>query len=444
MKKKIGALFLALVMAFCVLPATVQKAEAGMYTIDLRCNPNASDAKVGSSGLGQTVYRSVRRDSNLTNDFNNIKATRSGWTFLGWYSAASAGTKITASNVKNYDGATIYAHWAKFTVTTSGNGWVSALGGTVSATINSNGHTWRVVQVDDLSGHGTSWLSRSVSGGYVTATATRNNGSLKRRARIWLTDQWNNVSFSFVVTQQSFTEIIDGKFVTNDEVFGDINKKFLNIVGAGGRTNYDMHYAGWFYNNGGCCTDSAMMDLLNRRLARDGKLNASYFFDIRDVVRGMAVNDLGSAGYSGMSVETRYGGDNYPQYWSPNLVNVPSGRGGERVNDPASYSSASFANVFGNRTGAGCTTYNVTLEAGGSEARVRELLRNHPEGVFVYAAKSGGGQHAFVVTMNGDGTILYLDNGNSAVAGPTTRNTINGYSPAKNVFSHIICLGYIQ
>ena len=38
--------------------------------------------------------------------------TRSGYTFLGWYTSSSGGTKVS-SDVKIYDNTTIYAHWSK-------------------------------------------------------------------------------------------------------------------------------------------------------------------------------------------------------------------------------------------------------------------------------------------------------------------------------------------
>ncbi|MCH5279023.1 MAG: InlB B-repeat-containing protein [Christensenellaceae bacterium] len=39
------------------------------------------------------------------------KATRSGYTFMGWYTASSGGTKVTNSSVNSGSNQTLYAHW---------------------------------------------------------------------------------------------------------------------------------------------------------------------------------------------------------------------------------------------------------------------------------------------------------------------------------------------
>ena len=468
MSKKVLAVTLVMAMIICLLPAVTKDSVAGAYggSADFRCDPNASDARVGGSNLGAVVWRSVRTDSaNLASDFRKIVATRSGWDFLGWHAAKTGGTKIAPSNILGYANGTIYAHWAQFKFNTSGNGYVGCPGGSVSASVYSTaGHTWNAT-VTYLSG-GTGWLSCSVSRPNSTRTdftvsMSKNYGNYTRQAKVRITDQWNSKTYEFTISQQGLLDYINKQFKTSDKVYGNIYTKFLNLT-SGEKVSYDKHYAAWFYNNGGCCTDSAMMDLLNRRLARNGALSTNYYFDVRDVIRGIAVTDLGKAAYDGVRVERRDPNNtegNYPYYWSPKLVGVPSreARGGrERIEAEATQTTAFFINDFGDVSStntahhARCT---VSIERGAKTSDyLRNLLKTHAEGIFVYAKKSGGGAHAFVVVPGAnEGEILFLDNGVAAAAGPVKRTEVNGYSvytsngkTESGVFSQIISIAYFK
>lgn len=54
--------------------------------------------------------------------------SRSGYTFNGWYTAVSGGSKVTASTIMNDANVTVYARWTQssYTVSFNGNGGVSA------------------------------------------------------------------------------------------------------------------------------------------------------------------------------------------------------------------------------------------------------------------------------------------------------------------------------
>lgn len=48
-----------------------------------------------------------------------------GWTFNGWYTAATGGNKVDGTNIYKYAyGTTLYAHWTanKYTLTYTANG----------------------------------------------------------------------------------------------------------------------------------------------------------------------------------------------------------------------------------------------------------------------------------------------------------------------------------
>lgn len=61
--------------------------------------------------------------------------SRPGYTFDGWYTAATGGTKVTASTVVNQGDHTLYAHWNTGSVTTSVTVTLNADGGTVSPSV---------------------------------------------------------------------------------------------------------------------------------------------------------------------------------------------------------------------------------------------------------------------------------------------------------------------
>lgn len=85
------------------------------------------DAKGGTSTSSKTIYYNQSYGTLPT-------TTRKGYTFKGWYTAASGGTKISATSVyKQTSGQTLYAQWTanKYTITLHANG--GKITGTTSA-----------------------------------------------------------------------------------------------------------------------------------------------------------------------------------------------------------------------------------------------------------------------------------------------------------------------
>ena len=420
-------------------------------------SPNRTDATVtgGKKGVSKLKYA----DPNYlyySRAINNDTASCPGYVFLGWYTTASGaenGANIITSSTKIYKTtSTIYAHWAKFTVL-SGTKLPSSGGQVLASIVGTAGHSWRVVS---MSNSGSSWAYANFSGNILTIKVGVNYGKT-RSTTIKVSDKFNSHTFSFTVTQLCSSQYVNDQFVTEVDVQGDGNnpttyKKYCNLISGNekdGKVYYEKKATAWFYNGGGCCTDSAMMDLLNRKLQVDGKLSKTYFFDIRDVIRGMAVRKLTLDKYKGVRVSVRDDSDGHKN-WSPQLTGVPTrdDRGGERVDDIKTYSTASFTNDFGDHDNKGTITYTVKFEkynASEADSKIRALLPLHPEGVYIYATKKGGGQHAFVITgTNANGELLYLDNGTNTSGSPVIRTTINGYTPASEVLGHIIAVGYIQ
>lgn len=402
MNKKVTSFLMALAMFVCLLPVVTKQASAGMYTVELTCYANADNVLIDGKAVSGSVGKSLRRGSYLKSDFNRIKATRSGYVFLGWYTAASGGQKVTGDNVDslyckacpNQTGyLKIYAHWARLVITSSGNGKIYPVGGSTNATLqNLYGHTWTLSKIDSVSGSSWgSWLTPSFSNGYATfKTRTKNNELVDRKARAWFTDQYGNA-----ISMEIIHLCIDSLFKASN---GTYNDRYKNVVKKAGSKplDYNMGYARWFTN---CCTDSAMMDLLNRRMAYDGYLKKTCYFDIRDVLEGIAVG-----GYDASKVTVSSGGDlTTPGWGSEYTYNFPS-------------NETELTTTFRNKYGTSGTpkSYSVTfkvIKKGSTDikSRIKSLLRTHPEGVFVYS--NAGGDHALIIVGYDSNGFWYVDNG---------------------------------
>ena len=77
---------------------------------------------VGNGGtMGSTTTKNVSYGSTY-GDLSGITATRTGYTFTGWYTAASGGTQVTsATKVTITSNQTLYAHWKANTYTVTFN-----------------------------------------------------------------------------------------------------------------------------------------------------------------------------------------------------------------------------------------------------------------------------------------------------------------------------------
>ena len=451
---------LVLMMFFSLIPATTNDAKADPQYFTITLHSNCSGGHIGSSTgpVVKDLQISYRDRALDLKKIDTTKAYCSGYVFLGWYSVASATNsnckRVTTSNYSNETH--LYAHWVKAFSTLS----FSAAGGTQVINLEGTpGHKWNVysissssVRVSKVSGSDTKF---SVSMSKRTDTATTTTG-----ATINFRDNFGN-GLSVSVSQQSLLSYINGQFTTGlraKNEGGTPYKRFLNLTSKGVQVKYEEKaYAGWFvkWNSDeqkydGCCTDSAMMDLLNRKLARDGRLSTTFFFDVRDVLLGLAVNNsLTKENYKNVSVTKRNDGN---WAWSSVINGAPS-NGGEKIFASATAESATFINAFGDYgyfdSASHHANYTVKIEHNTNqnvinETTIRNLLKTRPEGIFVYAKKSGGGQHAFVVVLGANGKILFIDNGIASAAGPVERTNVNDYGNTTSVFNNIITIAYFQ
>ena len=103
--------------------------------------------------------------------------SRSGYSFSGWYTAASGGTQVTASTKMTTTGATIYAHWAlaSYTLTYNSNGGNACSPATKSVAY---GAAYGTLCTPKRTGYTfTGWYTAASGGTQVTASTTMGAGN---------------------------------------------------------------------------------------------------------------------------------------------------------------------------------------------------------------------------------------------------------------------------
>lgn len=99
--------------------------------------------------------------------------TRAGYTFAGWYTAASGGTRVTASTtVTKTDDHILYAHWTQDAITITVS--FDAAGGTVSPASKTatSGATYGTLPTPTRAGYGFNGWWTEVTGGTQVTSAT--------------------------------------------------------------------------------------------------------------------------------------------------------------------------------------------------------------------------------------------------------------------------------
>lgn len=173
-------------------------------------------------------------------------ATRTGYTFAGWYTSSTGGTRvINTSTVTNSNAHTLYAHWTanQYTVTLNANGG-SVSTSTITVTYDS---TYGTLPKPSRSNYDFLGWYTATSGG----TQVKSSTVVKITANQTLYAHWtsnnqspNNPTISFISkTTNSITLKIFGTDPDNDKLTYDIYKKgaidgSIDSVASGISTTY--------------------------------------------------------------------------------------------------------------------------------------------------------------------------------------------------------------
>ena len=172
---------------------TDHKNEAGAYNTHIYIYDNAGNAVAAStSGNVPTVTATFNANgggtpspSTITKAYNNALGTlptvsRAGYTFAGWWTAASGGTQISTSTIMPASGPTYYAHWTLNTYSIS----YTMNGGSISGQATSYNVTSNAITLPTPTKSGwtfTGWSGTGLSGSANT-TVTIPKGSTGNRS----------------------------------------------------------------------------------------------------------------------------------------------------------------------------------------------------------------------------------------------------------------------
>ena len=435
--KKLVSVVMILAMILCLGQAAMGTAFAGQHDYIVRFH--SQGGHIGSSTGPADVTKTLGQDPRaIAAECARTMAYKDGYRFIGWYTAASGGTYISTS----YTGTPVdvYAHWvtytAAYTVGIDGGSYTLNLEGT-------SGHRWT------YSGS-CNWVqvTKKNDKQFKIKVLIRGDVSLLPRvATLNFTDNYGNV-ITVYVTQAALTS--DKARKRADNAF-DESIRFFNVCTGTETVAYNNAYAALFKDSNTWCTDSAMMDLLNRKLAVQGVLSESCFFDIRDVITGMASGTGKSKviDFSGFKVEKcsekhsyvtkgkfKNGGE-FCNYWGENGKVVVH--------------TSTYTNQYG---GASANTFTVKYEGYEAKNDVNEiktkiinLLVAHPEGIFVYSHDNR--DHALVIVGYENGKFVYVDNGaglkNTGRIGYDQTYFKTGHKVSEDeMFKKIRCIAYVQ
>ena len=158
--------------------------SANGYTVSFNYNKPATDGTIGNAG---TTSKAVTFDST----YGTLPApTLNGYTFAGWYTAASNGTKVSDTTKYTTAGnSTLYAHW---TLNTYSIGY-NLSGGTISGQLTSynvNTATF-TLPVPTRTGYTfTGWTGTGLSGATKSVTVTKRSTGNRSYTANWSANEY--------------------------------------------------------------------------------------------------------------------------------------------------------------------------------------------------------------------------------------------------------------
>jgi uncharacterized protein (TIGR02145 family)/uncharacterized repeat protein (TIGR02543 family) len=206
----------------------VTNTPAGQYTITFNANGGTVSPASGTTGTNGKLTITLP------------KPTKSGYTFDGWFTAATGGSAVTAGTVFNSN-ATIYARWTESTPAEQYTITFNANGGTVSPTSGTTGADGELVSLPTPTKSGYTF-----DGWFTAATG----GKEVRRYTVFNS---NDTIYA------RWTESTPGRMPTiNGDTLIDTDGQKYKLVTIGGQTwmarNLNYHKPGetdnsWCYEN---------------------------------------------------------------------------------------------------------------------------------------------------------------------------------------------------
>ncbi len=217
--------------------------SAKSYTVTF--NANGGSVSQGS----KTVYYGSTYDDLPT-------PTRTGYTFVGWYTAASGGSKVTSSTtVSTASNHTLYAHWSakSYTVTFNANGGSVSQG---SKTVY-YGSTYDDLPTPTRAGYSfTGWYTDPDAGNYVSESTIVSNPNDHALYAHWYAN-WYNITYD---PNGGRIANYNGDTVTVERQYGTLYR-LDGVLPTAVRDGY--LFIGWFtaINGGSQITEDSLVEI---------------------------------------------------------------------------------------------------------------------------------------------------------------------------------------
>ena len=185
---------------------------------------------VGNGGtMGSTTKKTVTYDS-AYGDLSKITATRTGYTFTGWYTAASGGTQVTSeTTVTITSNQTLYAQWNAntYTATFVGNGGTMGSTTTKPVTYNSTYGDLSKITATRIGYTFKGWYTAASGGTQVTSTT-----KVTQAKDHTIYAQWNANTYTATFVGNGGTMgSTTTKPVTYNSTYGDLSKITATRIG---------------------------------------------------------------------------------------------------------------------------------------------------------------------------------------------------------------------
>ncbi len=169
--------------------------------------------------------------------------TRTGYTFTGWYTAASGGSQVTASStVTNTSNHTLYAHWNIIPITV----YFNANGGSVSTSSKTvyYGSTYGTLPTPTQTGYTfTGWYTAASGGTKITASTT-----VTTAANHTLYAHWTGKTYTVTLNANGGSISVDGNSVTTTSKTVTFGSTYGTLP-TPTRTGYT--FTGWYTSASG-------------------------------------------------------------------------------------------------------------------------------------------------------------------------------------------------
>ena len=218
------------------------------YTLTANANNGTIASTTGWTGTGATATKSVQYNA----AYGTLPSvSRTGYTFKGWYTSATAGTKVETTTKMGTADATIYAQWTanKYNIVYTLNNGTNASGNPTEFTYSASTQT---KTVNNPTRTGYTFAGWTVDGGTISGTTL--TIAAGRTSDVTLTANWTANKYTITYKDQG-----DVAFSGTHASGRPTEHTYGTATTLKGASKTGYTFGGWFANKE--CTNSAITTL---------------------------------------------------------------------------------------------------------------------------------------------------------------------------------------